>query len=84
MPAWRADGRELYYISPERKMMAVAVTTTPSFQAGTPVPLFKAELRDHQTRQYDVTADGKHFVLNQQMGSGPSEPLTLIQNWDAR
>jgi Tol biopolymer transport system component len=82
MPAWRADGRELYYISSERKMMAVAVTTTPSFQAGTPVPLFKAELRDHPTRQYDVTADGKHFVLNQQMGSGPAEPLTLIQNWN--
>ena len=38
-PIWRHDGQELFYLSPEGKMMAVAVTTGPSFKAGSPEPL---------------------------------------------
>src|SRR5205085_9954066 len=36
-PAWGSDGRQIYYISLERKMMSVPVTLGGSFEAGTPV-----------------------------------------------
>ena len=39
---WRGDGRELYYLAPDGTMMAVDVTTTPTFSAGRQTPLFRA------------------------------------------
>jgi len=38
---WRQDGKEMYYLNPDWEVMAVEVTTTPTFQAGTPRLLFK-------------------------------------------
>jgi len=40
-PQWRGDGRELYYLAPDGKLMAVDVTTKPVFQAGAPKSLFQ-------------------------------------------
>jgi len=40
-PRWRSDGRELFYLAPDGKMMAVDVTAAREFQAGTPTPLFQ-------------------------------------------
>src|SRR4029079_16550265 len=42
MDKWRGDRRALFYISPERKMMAVSVNPGANFEAATPVPLFDA------------------------------------------
>ena len=43
-PEWCRDGKELFYVSPEGKMMSVSVTTdAPLFDAGNPVPLFDVE-----------------------------------------
>src|SRR5205807_8742277 len=41
-PRWRGDGRELFYLSSDSKMMAVPVTTGANFDASTPVALFQA------------------------------------------
>src|SRR4029453_10266762 len=40
-PRWRGDGREIFYLAPDGKMMAVDVITAPEFRAGTPKPLFQ-------------------------------------------
>jgi hypothetical protein len=66
-PAWRRDGRELYYVQNvsadgplEVRVMAVPITTTPMFSAGTPHLLFEGPFRiDGPFRGYDVTADGR-------------------------
>src|SRR5262249_12095065 len=39
-PRWRADGKELFYISLDRKLMAVDITAAAKFEAGIPRPLF--------------------------------------------
>ena len=39
-PRWRRDGKELYYIATDRKMMAVPVKIGPMFEPGVGVPLF--------------------------------------------
>ena len=41
-PRWRADGRELYYATPDGDLMAVAIATEPVFRPGTPRKLFRA------------------------------------------
>jgi Tol biopolymer transport system component len=84
MAAWRADGHEIFYISPDRKMMAVAVAPGASFEAATPVALFDAPVRVHATRQYDVSPDGKRFLLNRQVENSLAEPVAVLQNWQVK
>jgi serine/threonine protein kinase/Tol biopolymer transport system component len=84
MPMWRGDGRELFYVSLEGKMMSVAVTPGPEFVTEPPATLFDAPLRNHPTTQYDVTSDGQHFLLNKRVESVSAEPVALVQNWDVK
>jgi eukaryotic-like serine/threonine-protein kinase len=80
MPAWRGDGREIFYVSPAGKMMAVAFTPGQEVETKPPEVLFDAGVRLHPIRQYDVTPDGSRFVLNR-IDQAPSQPLVLITNW---
>ena len=84
MPVWRRDGREVFYVSLDGKMNAVAVTSGATFAAAAPVVLFDAPLRAHQTTQYDVTPDGRRFLLNRRVDAPAIEPVALLQNWDQR
>jgi eukaryotic-like serine/threonine-protein kinase len=45
-PRWRADGRELFYVSSDRRLMAVPTTNGPAFEASTPAALFEINVRD--------------------------------------
>jgi Tol biopolymer transport system component len=80
-PRWRADGREIYYLSEDRKLMAVTVGAGPSF--GIPTPLFQTKvqpgvmaLRTH----YEPSRDGQRFLVNTALDSAPS-PITVVLNW---
>ncbi len=58
---WRQDGKEIYFLTRDRDVMAVDVTTTPKVQAGTPRLLFK--IPDPLAGNGDVSPDGERFVL---------------------
>ena len=81
---WRRDGRELFYISPDWKMMAVDVTTSPTFQAGTPHPLFDTDMVDTGIRtgpiSWDIAPDGKRFLIISPDSTGVSS-LNVVLNW---
>jgi Tol biopolymer transport system component len=68
---WRQDGRELYYLTPDWEVMAVEVTTTPTFRAGTPTLLFKVPvglpgpfLLGNPQQWRNVSRDGLRFVFS--------------------
>jgi Tol biopolymer transport system component len=89
-PRWRRDGKELFYISPDSKMMAVDVNTTPVFKAGAPKVLFPAPIfgggNAINVTRYDVTADGQKFlIISVPAGaSAPAiTPITVVLNWTA-
>jgi Tol biopolymer transport system component len=65
MIVWRQDGKELYYLTPDWEVMAVDVTTTPAFQAGTPRFLFKlpGSLVGNPQQWRNVSRDGQRFVF---------------------
>ncbi|MFB3112768.1 MAG: hypothetical protein ACE10G_12105 [Gemmatimonadales bacterium] len=65
MTSWRPDGRELYYMTPDWEVMVVDVTTTPTFQAGTPRLLFTlpGPLRGDPRQWHNVSPDGERFVF---------------------
>jgi len=88
-PRWRGDGRELFFVGGDSKMMAVAVKAMagpkPIFEAAAPQPLFEAHLAqfiDNAAFEYDVTADGKRFLLDTIAG-GSAPLLNVVLNWDA-
>ncbi len=85
-PRWRADGKELYFLAPDARMMAVPVTAAgASFSAGTPVALFRTHIVDGGTATtnrppYAVARDGR-FLINQPVADATAAPITLILNW---
>ena len=82
LPAWRADGRELYYRD-EGRIMAVSVTTDGRFQAGVPRLLFEDPgiVSQNETLGYAVGRDGQ-FLLNRVV-ERTSPPLTIVTDWRA-
>lgn len=80
---WSDDGNELYYLDPDRELLAMPVTwreesgsRVPEF--GIPKPLFRMDAKPHSDRQYD-TIDGTRFLVNHIVQSAAEDPLTLIQ-----
>jgi serine/threonine protein kinase len=89
-PRWRGDGKELYYHAPDGNIMAVEIIAHPVFRAGLPRALFKAPPPDIITRGsfsespvWDVTKDGKRFLLAIPTVESSPSPFTVILNWPA-
>jgi serine/threonine protein kinase len=90
-PRWRRDGKEVFFVGGDGKMMAVPVKavagTKPSLEVGSPLPLFDTHLvqvNNNQWFEYDVTADGKRFLLDTAgVGSTSTPFLNVVVNWDA-
>jgi Tol biopolymer transport system component len=82
LPRWRADGKEIFYIPPDQKLMAAELTIKGGeIQTGEVRPLF-GPLRTGNGFQYDVSADGQRFLAVTPRQNA-SEPLTIVQNWPA-
>jgi Tol biopolymer transport system component len=83
LPRWRRDGKELYYVSADDKLMAVPVQTGANFSAGTPVPLFDVGSFSRRVNRYgyDVSADGQKFLVIRPLEDASTRPLTVVQNW---
>jgi serine/threonine protein kinase len=85
-PAWRRDGKELFYLSPEDKLMSVDVNTTAGqFQAEIPKPLFQAQLVQglFWRNRYVVTANGQQFLMLSPVRNSDTNPITVVLNWPA-
>ena len=85
-PRWRRDGRELFYISPDRKLIAVDVKSDVSMlEVGTPKVLFQTRLPGYPGPRncYDVSADGQRFLMNNLLGDISSNPIIVVINWTA-
>jgi len=82
---WRRDGKELFYLSLDGKAMAVEVSEGPVFKAGVPRSLFQvltSSLASEDFRasfRWDVTADGKKFLIDTEKPS--TDPATVVLNW---
>ena len=89
-PLWSADGRELYFSADVQagvtsKFMAVSVRTEPSFSFGAPAPIPTSNAILAGNRNYDITPDGKRFLV---VGPEPSitdaprpSQINVVLNW---
>jgi Tol biopolymer transport system component len=78
-PMWSRDGRELYFYSAGREIMAVDIRAGEQFSAGIPRPLFKANLSTTNNR-FNVGKDGR-FLLPVLLEQAASTPIEVIVNW---
>ena len=85
-PRWRHDGKELFYISPERKVIAVDIKAdAPIFEAGAIKTLFQTRLPDYPgpRNYYDVSGDGQRFLMNSILSEVNATPINVVINWTA-
>jgi Tol biopolymer transport system component/predicted Ser/Thr protein kinase len=82
-PKWRADGKEIIFQAPPNGATKMAVDVKASgaiFEIGVPQRLFQAQADGG----WDVTADGKRFLLAGPQGQTAQVPITVVLNWPAQ
>lgn len=87
MVRWRSDGKELFYIALDGRLMAVAITMSPdgnSLEAGTPTRLFPTHVggavQGNSWAQYVPSRDGQRFLMNTVVEENAA-PITVVLNW---
>jgi hypothetical protein len=88
-PRWRRDGKEIFYIGLDGKLMAAPIqldSERQSVDVGTVAALFPTRivggaLPGQRRHQYEVSADGQRFLINTAVDESAPSPITLILNW---
>ena len=93
-PLWARDGRELFYRSPTGALMRVAATRSDAWTAEAPTQLFegspyvlagKGDFSQLARRTYDVSPDGRRFLMIKNPGGRPTASaaprIVVVQNW---
>jgi Tol biopolymer transport system component/predicted Ser/Thr protein kinase len=79
-PVWSRDGKELYFISPDQKMMAAEIKGGPNFDRGAPKPLFDVHIA--AGNWFDVSKDGR-FLMPVPVAQSGAAPVNVVVNWQA-
>ncbi|MDO8681665.1 MAG: protein kinase [Acidobacteriota bacterium] len=79
-PTWSRDGKELFYVTGDALVVAAA---QPDGSFGAPLKLFDRSnfLLNYRFRSYDVSADGKRFLMIQRDPASVPRQLNVILNW---
>ena len=86
-PAWARSGRELFFIGTDGYLMAAPVSMTTSFTFGDPVKVLNTRYySSQQFRTYDVTPDGRRFLMVKESpsdpsGAAPRPNIVVVLNW---
>ena len=85
-PRWRRDGKELFYMAPNKSLMAVAVNLDKgTLEAGLPKVLFQTRSVGYSgpRNTYECSADGQRFLINSFQSDAGSIPANVVLNWTA-
>ena len=89
---WRRDGKELFYIALDERLMAVPIRFAADGhqpEVGVPAALFAAPLggviqQADFRHQYDVASDGERFLMAAVTEAPSNAPINIILNWRPR
>jgi dipeptidyl aminopeptidase/acylaminoacyl peptidase len=84
-PQWRADQQELFYLAPDRSLMAVTARPAASEPFGVPRRLFRASIADSPSDardSYAVMPDGRSFLIDGRR-DGAAASITVMRHWAA-
>lgn len=80
-PVWSRDGKELFYIANDGKLMNVAVKSGAQFEHGLPSPLL--DIHTTVDKNFDISPDGKRFLTDQPGDAASGQSLNVVVNWYA-
>jgi serine/threonine protein kinase len=86
-PRWHPEGKELFYIAPDGKLMAALIQGDgQTLSVGIPAPLFQTQIVGGGNvkiakTQYDVSCDGRRFLINITDDKSASAPIIINTNW---
>ena len=81
-PLWSPVGGELFYLDAGRRLMSVRVETKPTFSIGNPTKILDNVLVITPGRSYDVSPDGKRFLVLKDPSAAQSiRHLEVVLNW---
>jgi Tol biopolymer transport system component len=80
-PVWSRDGKELFYSAADGKLMAVEVKTGSKLEASAPKALFDTRLVGGAG--FDISPDGRRFLLANSLDDTGQKPMTVVVNWTA-
>lgn len=84
-PIWSKDGKEIFYLASDKKLMSVDVKTAGgSIEQGVPKQLFSTDVDNYQLpNRYTISRDGKRFLVNNGVESTGTKPIAIVLNWMA-
>lgn len=81
-PKWRHDGKELFYLAPDRTLMSLEVKAGAGFQHGVPRPLFRTSIGNYlNDNRYAVVEQGQRFLISTAGEDETSAPISILMNW---
>ena len=81
-PRWRSDGGELVYMSQDNRIMSADIGRKGGrLEIGAVRPLFQTRSFQSALGSFDVTPDGRRFLVVSESDQAASEPITLVVNW---
>ncbi|MEW6208549.1 MAG: hypothetical protein AB1631_09285, partial [Acidobacteriota bacterium] len=83
-PGWRPDGKELFYLSEDWKLMSVELSGASALAPGVPRPLFnvpRTSLPNYFDHSYFVSAYGKRFLIGVPVDDSRQYPINVVVNW---
>ena len=83
MPRWSRDGRELFFIASDRRLMQAGIQLGSEPEIAVPQSLFFTQIKHSREMpiQYDVSSDGQRFLINTLLEEEDAPSITLILNW---
>jgi eukaryotic-like serine/threonine-protein kinase len=82
LPLWRDDGKELFYLTEDGRVMSVEIKSGAKIESSVPQQLFQTRIKFADDYPYAINPDGSRFLINSPADASAA-PLTIVLNWTA-
>jgi serine/threonine protein kinase len=83
IPRWRDDGKEIFYLTQDGKVMSAQLKSDSSFDNVVTKQLFKLDIKLASGYSFDATPDGSRFLINTPAEANTPAPMVVVLNWPA-
>ncbi len=82
-PLWQGNGKELFYLTADGKVMAAEIKIGAKLESGVPKQLFQTRIKFGSDYPYGVSPDGSRFLINTPVGVDDPTPMIIVLDWTA-
>jgi len=83
LPLWRDDGKELFYLTEDGRVMSVEIKSSAKLESSVPQQLFQTRIKLADDYPYAINPDGSRFLINVPAETNDTAPMIVVLNWTA-